>query len=92
MFTQYYLKNNYIESKRDFSDDYANIDSRKIDMTLSGIYLNEYPKFDLDLKQLCLYPSKYDADDLIKKLKKKFKINSSIILGPGSNGILQNII
>ena len=92
MYTQYYLKNNYIESSRNFSDDYANIDSRKIDMTLSGKYLYKYPNFDIDFKQLCLYPSKYDALDLIKIIRKKFKIKNSIVLGPGSNGILQNII
>lgn len=92
MCTQYYLKNNYIESSRNFSDDYANIDSRKIDMTLSGIYLYKYPLFNIDLKQLCLYPSKYDADDLIKKIKRRFNIQNSVVLGPGSNGILQNII
>lgn len=92
MYTQYYLENNYIESFRNFSDDYANIDSRKIDMTLSGIYLYKYPNFDVDLKQLCLYPSKYDALDLIVKIRKKFRIQNSIVLGPGSNGILQNII
>ena len=92
MCTQYYLKNSYFESKRDFSDDYANIDSRKIDMTLSGKYLYKYPNLDLDLKQLCLYPSKYDALDLIKRIKEKFKIKNNIVLGSGSNGILQNII
>ena len=92
MCTQYYLKNDYIESFRDFSDDYANIDSKKIDMTLSGIYLYNYPPFKIDLKQLCLYPSKYDADDLIKKIKKEFNIQKNVVLGPGSNGILQNII
>lgn len=92
MCTQYYLKNNYIESSRNFSDDYANIDSKKIDMTLSGIYLYKYPSFDIDLKQLCLYPSKYDADDLIEKIKRRFNIQNSVVLGPGSNGILQNII
>lgn len=92
MCTQYCLKNSYFESSRNFSDDYANIDSRKIDMTLSGKYLYKYPTFDVDLKQLCLYPSKYDALDLIKTIRKKFKIKNSIILGPGSNGILQNII
>lgn len=92
MCTQYYLKNNYIESSRNFSDDYANIDSRKIDMTLSGIYLYKYPSFNIDLKQLCLYPSKYDADDLIEKIKRRFNIQNSVVLGPGSNGILQNII
>ena len=86
------LKNNYIESSRNFSDDYANIDSRKIDMTLSGIYLYKYPSFNVDLKQLCLYPSKYDADDLMGKIKRRFNIQNSVVLGPGSNGILQNII
>ena len=74
MYTQYYLKNNYIESSRNFSDDYANIDSRKIDMTLSGKYLYKYPNFDIDFKQLCLYPSKYDALDLIKIIRKKVLI------------------
>lgn len=92
MYTQYYLKNNYVESSRNFSDDYANIDSRKIDMTLSGKYLYKYPNFEVDLKQLCLYPSKYDAFELIEMIRKKFKIKNSIVLGPGSNGILQNII
>ena len=92
MYTQYYLKNDYIESCRNFSDDYANIESKEIDMTLSGIYLYKYPKFKVDLKQLCLYPSKYDAVYLIEIIKKKFGIRDSIVLGSGSNGILQNII
>ena len=92
MYTQYYLKNNYLESKRKFSDDYANIDARKIDMTLSGIYLYKYPNFEVNLKQLCLYPSKYDSMNLIKIIRKKFNIKNSIVLGSGSNGILQNII
>lgn len=92
MYTQYYLKNDYIESNRDFSDDYANIDSRNIDMTLSGIYLYKYPKFKMNLKQLCLYPSKYDAINLISIIRKKYGVKNAIVLGPGSNGILQNII
>lgn len=92
MCTHYYLKNNYFESTRNFSDDYANIDSRKIDMTLSGIYLYKYPNFDVDFKQLCMYPSKHDALDLIKIIRKKFNIKNSIVLGSGTNGILQNII
>lgn len=92
MYTRYYSENDYIESSRNFSDDYANIESKKIDMTLSGIYLYKYPKFDIDLKQLCLYPTKYDAINLIEIIKKKLGICSSIVLGSGSNGILQNII
>lgn len=92
MYIQSYLKNSYIDSNRNFSDDYANTESKKIDMTLSGIYLYKYPKFDFNPKQLCLYPSKYRAIDLINLIRKKNRIKNSIVLGPGSNGILQNII
>lgn len=92
MFTRYYLKNNYKESNRNFLDDYANIESKEIDMTLSGMYLYKYPKFNVNLKQLCLYPSKYDAVDLIKMIQKVLNIEGNIVLGSGSNGILQNLI
>lgn len=92
MCIQFYSKNNYIISKRNFSDDYANTNSGKIDMTLSGKYLYKYPEFDFDIQQLSKYPSKYDAEKLMFKISEKFKLKNSIILGPGANGILQNII
>ena len=79
MCTQYYLKNSYFESKRDFSDDYANIDSRKIDMTLSGKYLYKYPNLDLDLDDfnndapvLPQENGEEDMYDLQKELEAKF--------------------
>ena len=73
MYTQYFLKNDYIESSRNFSNDYANTESKKIDMTLSGAYLYEYPKFNINIDKLSLYPSKYEALELIEMIKKQKK-------------------
>ena len=92
MYTQYYLKNDYIESQRTFLDDYANIESKEIDMTLSGMYLNKYPNFDINPHTFCSYPSKYEAIDLIELIKERNKITCDVVIGPGSNGILQNLI
>lgn len=92
MSIQYCSKNNYIESNRNFLDDYANIESKEIDMTLSGSYLNRYPKFIINKRKFSSYPSKTDATDLINLIKEKNKISNEVVIGAGSNGILQNLI
>ena len=92
MCTQYYLKKIYIESSRNFLDDYSNTESKEIDMTLSGTYLYKYPNFNIDEKKFCTYPSKVEANNLIKLLKDKYKIEDDVIIGTGSNGIIQNIV
>ena len=51
MFIQSLFKNkNYIVSKRNYLSDYAMIESNKIDMTLSGRYLNNYGNLKINIK------------------------------------------
>lgn len=93
MYTQsYYKNNNYIISNRNYSDDYANLESLEIDMTMSGKYLTDYPDFSLDLSKLCKYPSHYEIILLEEKLKKRLRIDKEVIVGSGSNGILHNLV
>ena len=48
MFIQSLLKNsNYVVSKRNFLSDYSRIESKKIDMTLSGKFLSSYGKLKI---------------------------------------------
>ena len=92
MFTQLFLKNkDYIISNRDYTFDYSNGLTRKIDMTLSGKYLSNY-NMKIDTTILDRYPSKHDINKLINEIKKQENINREIIIGNGANGILQNII
>jgi histidinol-phosphate aminotransferase len=93
MYIQSYCKNsNYLISKRNYNDDYSNIESLKIDMTMSGKYLSDYPKFDFDTKKFCEYPMHKEIRSLELNLKKIFKIKKRVIIGSGSNGILQNLV
>ena len=85
-------KNNYIISRRTYAEDYSNIDSKDIDMTLSGTFLNKYPEFDIDYKCFDSYPEKRATKELIEIIKKKNSIKKEVLLGAGSNGILQNLI
>lgn len=84
--------NDYIISNRDYSHDYSNIKSGKLDMTLSGKFLASYKDLKLDVEKLDTYPSHVDIEVLEKMIKKKDQTELNIILGTGANGILQNLI
>lgn len=89
------MKKVYCKSKRDYLDDYSHIESKNIDMTLSGKYLYKYPfkfvyKYEYDK-----YPSSKKINKLVDSIAKKYKVDlstKSIILGSGTNGLIQNII
>ena len=69
MFTQLFLKNkDYIISNRDYTFDYSNGITRKIDMTLSGKYLSNY-NMKIDTTILDRYPSTDDINKLINEIK-----------------------
>ena len=87
-----YSKNNYIISTRNFLDDYSYVISRKIDMTMSGKYLGKYPLIDMNLEILDQYPKEEDIQKLENIIRKKNNIKNQIIIGNGSNGILQNLV
>ena len=92
MCTQSCLKNKYIESRRNYLDDYSNNISKEIDMTMSGKYIGEYPNFKLDINSIDLYPSFEVINNLKNAIRKKFNIKREIVIGTGANGILQNLI
>jgi len=93
MSIRYLFKNKYyLKSKRDFLSDYSRIESKRIDMTLSGKYLTKYGDFNFDVKKIDKYPFKEDIVLLEKILKDKLKIKNEVIIGNGANGLLQNII
>ncbi len=93
MFIRYLFKNkDYIKSKRDFLSDYSRIESKKIDMTLSGKYLMKYERINFDISKIDKYPFKEDIMLLEDSLKETLKIKKEVIIGNGANGLLQNII
>lgn len=93
MSTQLFLKNKrYKISKRNYTFDYFNHSSKKIDMTLSGKYLSSYENIKIDPKLFDKYPSREDINKLEKEIKKIEKTDREIIIGSGANGILHNII
>lgn len=95
MFIHCYWKNKiYKKSMRYYNDDYSHIESKKIDMTLSGRYLAQYPFKISNSYEFDKYPNVKQSDLLVSVIKKKYpKLkNQSIIIGPGSNGIIQNVI
>ena len=85
-------KNKYIKSKRDFSEDYSHVESKKYDMNLSGRYISKYPSIDISIASFDKYPLFKDSDRLTETILKNIKCKCCIILGNGSNGLLQNII
>lgn len=85
-------RNNYIVSRRTYEEDYSNIISKDIDMTLSGTFLGEYPDLNINYKSFDNYPGPHEIEELINTIKKKFLIKERIVLGAGTNGILQNLI
>lgn len=81
-------------SKRNYLDDYGHIESQKIDMTLSGTYLYKYPFKSIKKYRLDNYPNHTENDKLINSIKKKYNFydeDYEIVLGSGSNGLIQNI-
>lgn len=92
---QSYCKNKYFcISKRNYLDDYGHIESKNIDMTLSGTYLYKYPFKSIKKYRLDKYPNHNENDRLINNIKKKYNFYNEdykVILGSGSNGLIQNI-
>ena len=92
---QFYYKNKFFDiSNRTYLEDYGYTKSKKIDMTLSGTYLYKYPFKHIKNYRLDKYPNSKENEILIDNIKKKFKLyddNYSIVLGSGSNGLIQNI-
>lgn len=91
---QYKKSDRYCISNKNYRDDYAYVKSNKIDMTLSGTYLAKYPFKYIKKYRLDKYPSEEENLKLITSIKNKYKIYDekySIILGAGSNGLIQNI-
>lgn len=83
----------YEISKRNFLDDYANYKSQEIDMTLSGKYLYEYPKFTIDYSTFSEYPTHKDVLKLTETIKKIKNIHEKeVVIGTGANGLLQNLV
>lgn len=81
-------------SNKNYREDYAYIKSNKIDMTLSGTYLAKYPFRYIKKYKLDKYPSMEENLKLIKSIREKYKLYNQdyyIILGAGSNGLIQNI-
>lgn len=96
MFTPHFIKkNNYFISRRDFTDDYSIYRNRnyKIDMTLSGSFLEKRRLYKERNFLYDQYPHPDEENNLIEKISKKFSIPiSCIVLGAGCNGIFQNLI
>lgn len=93
MSTRYYCqKQLYKISKRDYSNDYSKIESKAIDMTLSGRYLSTYPNIQIPIYQFDKYPLSIHIKELETLIKSKIATNNEIIIGSGANGVLQNII
>lgn len=93
MFTRYYWKNKlYKLSNRDYLCDYSKIESKKIDMTLSGRYLSSYPNVQIPISEFDKYPLLTNIKELEELIKTKILTSSEIIIGSGANGLLQNII
>ena len=93
MFIQSLFKNkNYVISKRNYLHDYSKIESKKIDMTLSGKYLASYPKHEPIEVLFDTYPLQGTQKEFESLLRKEYKIKDKIIIGSGSNGLLQNIV
>lgn len=88
------LKDNYVISKRDFTDDYSMHDYYATDMSLSGIFLEKRKISHKILKlELDKYPSYKETEKLLKKLAVENDVAlGNIVLGNGANGIFQNLI
>ncbi len=93
MFIHYYWKKKlYKLSNRDYLCDYSKIESKTIDMTLSGRYLSSYPNVQISISEFDKYPLLTNIRELEELIKTKTSTNDEIIIGSGANGLLQNII
>lgn len=93
MFIPYCFKNKlYKLSCRNYLCDYSKIESQKIDMTMSGKYLSSYPNLKINVSEFDKYPLESNIKELENLIKEKILTKSEIIIGSGSNGLLQNII
>lgn len=94
MYTPFLFKNKiYTISTRNYLDDYSIAKHNKIDMTLSGKYLNTQNSIKkININNLDSYPSSFLVEQLINTIKKQKNITEEVIIGAGANGILQNII
>lgn len=92
---QSYCKNEiYKISRRNYLEDYGYTKSEKIDMTLSGTYLYKYPFKNIKNYRIDKYPNYNENQILIENIKKRLGLkdkNYEVILGAGSNGLIQNI-
>ena len=86
----------FISKKENFLKDYSLHGNFKYDLSISGKMLAKYPrsmKFGSLLNKLDCYLDSEEENKLISSLESKYNINrDNLILGPGANGILQNII
>lgn len=93
MFIHYYSKNKYyIESVRNYFDDYSNCITKEIDMTISGKYIASYPKFNIDFNNLDKYPNHDMTIKLENEIKRIYPLQNEVIIGAGTNGILHNLV
>lgn len=95
MFIRSLLANKkYMISRRNYLNDYNYKTKKDIDMTVSGSYMNSFDEIKLSNYCFDKYPMENDILELKNKIRKKCKIDKEheIIIGPGSNGIIQNII
>lgn len=90
------MEHYFISKKENFLKDYSLHDKYKYDLSVSGKMLAKYPrslKFGGLLNKLDCYLDNDEETKLISSLETKYNINKdNLILGPGANGILQNII
>lgn len=93
MFIHCCFKNKlYKLSDRNYLYDYSKIESKKIDMTLSGKYLLNYPNIKISFDEFDKYPLSVNIKELENLIKTKILTKSEIVIGTGANGLLQNII
>ena len=84
-------KNNYIISKRNYLDDYYNEKKNKIDMSISGKFIVPSPKLEIPTT-FDHYVNQEELDKLSNLIKEKYHLNKEIIIGPGANGLIQNLL
>lgn len=88
------LNKKYCLSKRNFLNDYYYQKKGSINMITTGSYLVNHKNKLINKYSLDKYPAEEEFLKLKDQIKKKNKISekNDVIIGPGSNGIIQNII
>ncbi len=84
-------KNNYIISKRNYLDDYYNETKKDIDMSISGKFITPFPKLAIPVT-FDEYVTNEEITKLSNLIKEKYHLNKEIIIGPGANGLIQNLL